>query len=149
MILDGWIELKIKRGLIFWMVKRTNKIIHGKDSTILGIQAWKGAAPNLILILKRIRKSTRNFKFKVSSGNEIAIKKIIEANVCLKKYLIAFSLLNVLFDLNKRGIKLSVLSSRASQFRKIDALEQTIAILKITDLKNKKSIGDANIWREG
>jgi len=45
---------KINKGLSFWNVSKTNKIPQVKGSTILGTQAWKGAAPNLI------NKATRN-----------------------------------------------------------------------------------------
>lgn len=139
---------KMKSGFNFWTVNKINKTAHLKDSTILGTQAWKGAAPNLIKIATKNKKLTKSLK-PFSKGDNTKLKrKITEAKAWVKKYLIEESLKPLELFKSKRGIKARVLTSRPTQHKIKEEEEETNIKLKKIATKNKKLEGVNQIGEE-
>lgn len=138
---------KISRviGFIFWIERRINKIGHIRRSTMLGSHEWNGAAPSLIIIVLKIMMSKIILLSSKESGTEIEIKNRIEASVCLRKYLMAASLLSYFLGVRINGIKLRVFSSNAIQVKNSDDEEIIIIILVKILIKNINIEGEKNI----
>lgn len=139
---------KIKSGLNFWNVSKTNNTLQLRGSTILGTQAWKGAAPSLI---KRASKNNKLNILPAMSKNEEITKlnrRITEAKAWVRKYLIVTSLNPFEFLLNNRGIKANVLISNPTQHKTKEEEEDTNNILKKITNKNIKLEGTNQIREE-
>ena len=139
---------KIKSGLSFCNVSKINKTPQLKGSTILGTQAWKGAAPSLI------NKANRNNRLNMApavlkSGEMTKLsRRITEARAWVRKYLIATSLNPFEFLFNNRGIKANVLISNPTQHKTKEEEENTNSILKKITSKNSKLEGTNQIREE-
>jgi len=139
---------RIQRGFSFWMVNRKNKTNQLSDSTILGTQAWKGAAPNFT------SKAITNRKVKGWStwpeiGETTKLKrKSTEAKAWVRKYLIEESLKPLEFSLSKRGMKAKVLISNPTQHKINEEEEITNTNLNKIIKRNKKIEGENKIREE-
>lgn len=141
----GWGLTKIKRGLIFWIVNKINKEPQERDSTIPGSHEWKGAAPNLIMIPTKMNK----LLIVKSNGSTTPKRKKIEAKVWVRKYLIADSFEDLLFELRIKGINAKVFNSNPIHLNINEGEEVTIKILLIIHKKNKIIEGLINIGEKG
>lgn len=103
----------INKGLIFWIVRRTYNLHHDRGAATEGNQAWKGAAPNLIL-KDTIRRVTKKV-FKYPPIKSAARINKIEASVWVKKYFRAASLVNLYFSLIIKGMNAKVFNSSPTQ----------------------------------
>lgn len=130
----------IIKGFIFWTVIKIKKFTQFKDFATLGIQAWKGAAPNLID--KDTISKEENKLFSIKFWVKQAIKKITEAMACVRKYLIAASLVTEVLLHSIRGIKVRVLSSSASHLIRSEGELKIIKILIKIELKKSKTEGE-------
>ena len=141
---EGWGLIKINKGLIFWIVNKINKVIQDSGSTIPGSQEWNGAAPNLIIRL------TNKIKFICIKlkGNKILNKNRIDANVWVRKYLIADSLEDLLFTFKIRGIKANVFNSNPTHLNIKDGDAKIINTLLIIQIINKIIEGLINIRKK-
>lgn len=136
--------IRINNGLIFWIVNNINKDIQGIASTIPGSQEWKGAAPSLIIILvNRIMFICIKFK-----GRRILRRNKTEANVWVRKYLIADSLEDLLFIFKIKGIKANVFNSNPTHLNIKEGDARIIIILLITHNVNKIIEGFKNIGKK-
>lgn len=133
----------INKGLIFWIVKRTNKTTQVEDSAIVKSQLWKGAAPNLIQSPKKTKRYIKKLASISPASNPTTNK--IEARVCVKKYLTAASEENLFFLRTSKGIKANVFNSNPSHLTNKEEDDKIknilVKILKI----NNTSDGDRNI----
>lgn len=109
-------ERQIMRGLSFWIVKITNIEDQDRKGVSEGSQEWKGAAASLM------RRDKENNKIKF--GKIILSNKKIEARVCVRKYLIAASLVEILDDERRSGIKAKVFNSKPIHLKGRDEEEK-------------------------
>lgn len=139
---------KINSGLSFWNVSKTNKIPQVKGSTILGTQAWKGAAPSLINRATR-NNSLETWPSRLKRGEITKLnRRATEARAWVRKYLIETSLSPLEFLLNRRGTKARVLISNPTQHKTKEDEEKTNNILKKMMEKNSKLEGVNQIREE-
>lgn len=98
-------------GASFCQVIKIKAMFQFKPSITFGNQKWKGATP--LFIIKEDAKIKLNKKFlfikmlcSIFELNKIiANKRVLEANACVRKYLIEASAENKLFEFIESGIK--------------------------------------------
>lgn len=137
----------IKRGLIFWIVNKIKRIIQGHASPTLISHLWKGAAPNLIESAIKTNIPKKESTTPKILRVEPKINKI-DANVWVKKYLIAASLLNLSFTTKSKGIKDKVFNSNPNHEINKDGAETTNNTLIKILTTNKKIEGESHIGKE-
>lgn len=140
---------RIKKGLIFWTVKRRNKLLHDNPWTTRGSHAWKGAAPILIksLTLAQTNVMLIGINSPTSMIKALMIKKT-DPNVWVKKYVTADFLCSCPEDVIIRGMKDIELSSNAIQHAINDGEDIIIKVLRETMPINNKLEGDKNIIKK-
>lgn len=126
------------KGAIFCHVKIIKHWVHFKLLITWGNQKCKGAIPVFIIKANKIKVSI-NSKFKFSERKKFAEKekiKIIEAIACVKKYLIAASVVLEFKLISIRGIILIKFNSKPNQEVNQELAEIAIKVPVIKKIKN-------------
>lgn len=137
----------IRRGLIFWIVSKIKRITQEHASPTLINHLWKGAAPSLIESAIKIKILEKEFVSPKIFKVEPKINKI-DANVWVKKYLIAASLLNLFFSTKSKGMKDRVFNSNPTHEINKDGAEATNSTLTKILIINKDIEGESHTGKE-
>lgn len=130
---------KIIKGAIFCQVKRIKTPNHSSPSQTIGNQKCKGAAPIFINREIFIKVSILKYKSKDRGIDTkiTAIKKILDARACTKKYFKDASVISIDLDLLIKGINESKLISNPNHILNQEEELITIIVPRIKVNKNK------------